>query len=237
MLAADGLEPSMNVELRRSGDYPSDDLGFLKRTHPLRGRAFGKLVYMADSIMMPMRQPGFGMHPHVNVEVISYVVDGALTHRDSAGNVGIVPAGAFQRITAGTGVEHDESNRTDAPLRMFQIWFAPSVPNVEPNYAVIETAGKTRAGAFTPVIRTGGEEGALDINADASISVGRFDDGQPIDVDVPAGRAALVYAVIGGAMWNGQAIETRDQMRVHGPARLALRSVGASELLLIESAA
>ncbi len=228
---------SQNIQVRRKQDYPHDDLGFLQRIHPLRGAPFGRLIYMADSIMQPMREPGFGMHPHVNVEVISYVVDGALSHRDSAGNNGIVPAGAFQRITAGTGVEHDESNRTDAPLRMFQIWFAPRVQNVEPSYATIETAGKTQAGTFYPVIRGDGADHALSINADASISLGHFGDGDPIDIEVAPGRTALIYAVTGGASWNAGSIDAQDQIRVHGPANILLSSVGVSELLLIESAA
>jgi redox-sensitive bicupin YhaK (pirin superfamily) len=87
--------------------------------------------------------------------VVSYVVDGLLTHRDSAGNIGTVPAGAFQRITAGTGIEHDESNRTDRPLRMFQIWFTPDQLDVQPSYATIETAGRVPSGTFLPVIGSG----------------------------------------------------------------------------------
>jgi hypothetical protein len=236
MLSPANATVSSAIEVRRSSSYPSDDLGFLQRTHPLRGRPLGQLVYVADSVMQPMRTPGFGMHPHRNLEVISYVVDGALTHRDSAGNVGEVPAGAFQRITAGTGIEHDESNRTGAALRMFQIWFAPTVEDVEPSYAVIETAGRLRADAFTSVIAAGSADGSLDINADASISVGCFADGRSIEVLVESGRAALLYVVDGGASWDGGSLDARDQLRISGPAELTLRSKGQTELLLIESA-
>jgi hypothetical protein len=237
VIASPDIEASDRVEVRRQADYPSDDLGFLQRTHPLRGRPFGQLVYMADSVMQPMKRPGFGMHPHVNVEVISYVAKGSLTHRDSAGNGGIVPVGAFQRITAGTGIEHDESNRTDAPLRMFQIWFASAVPDVAPNYAIIETAGRTTPDAFTPVIASGGPGGALDINAEASIAVGRFAPDKPIGVEVGSGRVALLYVVDGAASWDRGSLDARDQLRLRGPARLTLRSTAQSELLLIESAA
>ena len=236
MLSPANATVSSAIEVRRSSSYPSDDLGFLQRTHPLRGRPLGQLVYVADSVMQPMRTPGFGMHPHRNLEVISAVVDGALTHRDSAGNVGEVPGGALQRITAGTGIEHDESNRTDAALRMFQIWFTPTVENVEPNYAVIETADRLLTDAFTPVIATGGPAGTLDINADASISVGRFADDRPIEVQVESGRVALLYLVDGSASWDDGALDARDQLRIAGPAHLTLRSKGQSELLLIESA-
>lgn len=196
MLASTEILNAGRVEVQRRADYPNDDLGFLQRIHPLRGRAFGQLVYMADSIMQPMCGPGFGMHPHANVEVISYVVDGELTHRDSAGNVGIVPAGGFQRITAGTGILHDESNRTSRPLRMFQIWFAPAKKDVAPSYASIETAAQEDPNGFMPVIKPGGK-GALDINADASISLGRFESGEAIEAVVPAGRNALLYMVEG----------------------------------------
>ncbi len=229
--------PSTYREIRRRTDYPSDDLGFLQRTHPLRGSAFGQLVYMADSIMQPMRRPGFGMHPHVNVEVVSYVLDGELTHRDSAGNVGVVAAGAFQRITAGTGIAHDESNRTDAPLRMFQIWFEPAEKDVEPSYATVETAGTLPKNAFMRVIGQKDGGSALDINADASISLGRFTASHPVAVEIDAGRAALLYVVRGGIAGDGVALDSQDQLRVSGPARLSLRSIDETELLLIESAA
>lgn len=225
-----------SIELRRRESYPNDNLGFLQRKHPLRGRPFGQLVYMADSIMQPMVKPGFGMHPHVNVEVISYVVDGDLTHRDSAGNVGVVPAGGFQRITAGTGILHDESNKTDKPLRMFQIWFAPEKIDVAPSYATVESEPLLRVGAFAEVIGPGGG-GALALNADASISVGRFQPGASIDIDVPEGRAALLYVVEGSASWAGQDLRQQDQLRIAGGQRVALEASGPSLLLLIESAA
>ncbi len=225
---------SRTVEIRRRVSYPSDDLGFLQRTHPLRRQPFGQLVYMADSIMQPMRRPGFGMHPHVNVEVVSYVVDGELTHRDSAGNVGIVPAGGFQRITAGTGIEHDESNRTDQPLRMFQIWFAPTVLNAEPGYETIETAGTIVEGAFNPVI--GSAPSALGINADATISLAKLGDGKELEIEVPAGRAALLYVVEGAVALQDAGLDRQDQARVVGPAALKVVGLEAADLLLIESA-
>lgn len=225
---------SQTVEIRRRVGYPSDDLGFLQRTHPLRRQPFGQLIYMADSIMQPMKRPGFGMHPHVNVEVVSYVVDGELTHRDSAGNVGIVPAGGFQRITAGTGIEHDESNRTDRPLRMFQIWFEPTVLNAEPGYETIETAGTIAEGAFKPVI--GSAPGALGINADASISLAKLGEGNGLEIEVPAGRAALLYVVKGAVALKDAGLDRQDQARVVGPATLEVVGLEAADLLLIESA-
>lgn len=224
------------VELRRHESYPSDNMGFLQRKHPLRGKPFGQLVYMADSIMQPMVKPGFGMHPHVNVEVISYVVDGDLTHRDSAGNVGIVPAGGFQRITAGTGIEHDESNKTDKPLRMLQIWFAPDALDVAPSYATVESEPLLRDGAFAEVIGSGGG-GPLGLNADASIAVGRFQPGASIDIDIPAGRAALLYVVEGSASWGGETLRQQDQLRIAGGQRLTIGAADPSLLLLIQSSA
>ena len=223
------------VELRRHESYPSDDLGFLQRRHPLRGKPLGQLVYVADSVMQPMVKPGFGMHPHVNVEVVSYVVDGELTHRDSSGNVGIVPAGGFQRITAGTGIKHDESNRTDTPLRMFQIWFAPERMDVQPSYDMIESGRLMRDGAFVKLIGQN-DAAALDLNADASISLGRFQTGSKGDIEVPHGRAALLYVVEGSAEWTGQTLRRQDQLRISGRQKIALETSGPTLLMLIESA-
>jgi quercetin 2,3-dioxygenase len=225
------------VELRRHESYAHDNLGFLQRMHPLRGRPFGRLVYMADSVMQPMDKPGFGMHPHVNVEVISYVHDGELTHRDSAGNLGTVPAGGLQRITAGTGIEHDESNRTGKPLRMFQIWFEPATMDVAPSYAVLDAAARLGAGRFVTMMRRGGSGGALDVNADASISLGQFGANQKAVVTVGADRAALLYVVEGAAASQGQALRRQDQLRIIGPQTVELQTDSDSLLMLIESAA
>lgn len=222
------------IEVRRRAAYPGDDLGFLQRTHPLRGRPFGQLVYMADSVMQPMRRPGFGMHPHANVEIVSYVVDGELTHRDSAGNVGVVPAGALQRITAGTGIEHDESNRTDRPLRMFQIWFAPRVIDVEPGYATVETAGRLPDAGLLQAI--GNRPGALGINADASVSLGRLRAGERLEIEAGPDRALLLYLVEGHAVLGSEALARQDQARVLGPARVEIAALASTDLLVIESA-
>ena len=224
-------------ELRGHESYPSDNLGFLQRKHPLRGRPFGRLVYMADSVMQPMDKPGFGMHPHVNVEVISYVLDGELTHRDSAGNLGTVPAGGLQRITAGTGIEHDESNRTGKPLRMFQIWFAPEAMDVAPDYAVLDAASRLEVGRFVTMMQRGGSDGVLGVNADASIALGRFEAKQKAVVTVAADRAALLYMVEGAATSLGDALRRQDQLRILGPQTVELHTDSDSLLMLIESAA
>jgi redox-sensitive bicupin YhaK (pirin superfamily) len=234
------------VELRQHEGYPHDDLGFLQRMHPLRGKPFGRLVYMADSVMQPMNRPGFGMHPHVNLEVISYVLGGELTHRDSAGNVGRVPAGGLQCITAGTGIEHDESNRTDKPLRMFQVWFAPDAMNVAPRYATLDAETCLRNGEFVEVVRPRGAgsapglpgpEAALAVNADASMSLGRFSAGQQAVVQATAGRATLLYVVEGSASLGNAALRRQDQLRLTGPQVLGLLVEADSLLMLIESAA
>lgn len=225
------------LRLIRHEGYPKDDLGFLQRTHPLRGQPFGQLVYMADSIMQPMLKPGFGMHSHENVEVVSYVHDGELTHRDNAGHSGTVGAGSFQRITAGTGIAHDESNQTAHPLRMFQIWFAPTRFDVAPDSAVVDTMSVAQTHRFTTVLNPEGHGDAATINADATLSVGRFDDGDDIDLNVGANRAVLLYVVDGLVKVAGETLRARDQLRLSEPTELVGRSGPATTLLLIDSAA
>jgi hypothetical protein len=225
------------IEIKRHESYPSDDLRFLQRTHPLRGAPFGRLVYVADSIMQPMRTPGFGMHPHANVEVVSYVVDGELTHQDSQGNVGVVPPGGFQRITAGTGIRHDESNRTSTPLRMFQIWFEPAALDVSPDYDVISSEPLMRPNAFATIMSPTGGSAAMPVNADATISVGRFAAGKTASIDVGEGRAALLYLVEGSATWDGTLLHRQDQLRLWGATFVQLVPTEDSLFLWIESAA
>jgi len=222
------------LDVRRRATYPRDDLGFLQRTQPVRGQSFGQLVYMADSVMRPMRRAGFGMHPHANVEIVSYVVDGELTHRDSAGNTGVVAQGGFQRITAGTGLEHDESNRTDRPLRMFQIWFAPTVLNAKPGYATIGMDESPPSGSMRQMI--GNDPGALEINADATISLGRVDAGDRMVVQAEPHRATLLYIVSGRLSVGNEELGSQDQIRATAPTRLEITGLEASDFLLIESA-
>jgi quercetin 2,3-dioxygenase len=120
---------------------------------------------------------------------------------------------------------------------MFQIWFEPEAMNVAPSYAVLDAAARLEAGRFVTMMRSGGSDGALDVNADASIALGRFAAGQQAVVPVAAGRAALLCVVEGSASVGETVLRRQDQLRLTGTQALNLHMGADSLLMLIDSAA
>ena len=160
--------------IRRSGSRGQANFGWLQSKHSF---SFGNyydhkhmgvsvLRVINDDLVMPGK--GFDTHGHRDMEIISYVIEGALKHKDSTGNEYVVPAGDVQRMSAGRGVMHSEFNSsTTERVKFLQIWIEPDKLGIEPSY---EQKSMTQKGPLTPLVNPKGEEGALSINQDASIS-------------------------------------------------------------------
>lgn len=135
---------------------------------------FGALRVLNDDRIAPTR--GFGMHPHRDMEIVTYVLEGALAHRDSMGNGSIVRAGDVQRMSAGTGIVHNEYNASrDAPLHLLQIWLLPVEPGGRPGYQEARFTDADKRGRLRLVASPDGRDGAVTVRADASIYAGLVD--------------------------------------------------------------
>jgi redox-sensitive bicupin YhaK (pirin superfamily) len=196
--------------------------------------AFGRLrVWNDDQIAAGT---GFGAHPHRNMEIITFVRQGAITHQDDTGNEGRTQAGDVQVMHAGTGITHAELNKEAEPTRIFQIWIEPDQLNVKPGWEAREFP---RAwGEGLQVLASGRPTDkathALPLYADAALLVGKLATGERVSYALPAGRAAYLVAASGEIKVNGQTAAARDGVALRDEPHIEIEASRAAEILLVD---
>ncbi len=179
---------------------------------------------------------GFEMHPHREMEIVTYVREGAITHRDSTGNVGRTVAGDVQVMHAGTGIRHSEHNLERDPTRIFQIWLLPNRAGVTPGWATRRFPGQA-AGQLV-VLADGRQEPspeALPLYADAAVLAGRLEGGQSLRHAFDPTRLGYLVAVDGAVTLNGLRLEPRDGAVIAGEAALEIRAEAPAGLVLVDA--
>ncbi|HSU06664.1 MAG TPA: pirin family protein [Acetobacteraceae bacterium] len=196
----------------------------------------GKLRVWNDDEIAP--GTGFDPHPHKEMEIITYVRQGAITHRDSLGNEGRTEAGDVQVMHAGTGIVHAENNRESAPTRLFQIWVLPDQHGVAPGWDMRRFP--KAAGGGLEVLASGRAQdaggAALPLYADAALLAGTLSAGQTVHVPMAAGRVGYLVPATGAVTVNGVAVGTRDGAMVANETVLAITATEPSELVLMDVA-
>ncbi len=202
---------------------------------------FGALRVLNDDIVQP--GSGFPPHPHRDMEIVSYVLRGELTHQDNMGNRETLGRGSVQYMTAGTGVVHSEFNEGgDGNLRFLQTWILPDKPNREPRYGSRQFAPEKRRNAWLTVVSADGRDDSVLISQDASIQVAELDAGKDIQSEIGAGRLTyLVLAegeakVLDGA-GNEIAMGERDALAITGPETVSIHAGTDAHLFRVETAA
>lgn len=181
-------------------------------------------------------QAGFPPHSHDNMEIITYVREGAITHKDSMGNVGRTEAGDVQVMSAGTGVTHSEYNLEDGLCLLFQIWILPRERNVAPAWDQRQFPKGDRSGTFNVLASGFGDEGALSINADARVLGATIAAGTTAHYDLaPRNHAYLVIAG-GRVRIDGTEYGARDGIAIHGEGTLGIEAIEDAELVMVDSA-
>ncbi len=180
---------------------------------------------------------GFGTHPHRDMEIISYVLDGGLEHRDSIGNGSVIRPGEVQRMSAGTGVFHSEYNASkQAPVHFLQLWIVPERRGIAPSYEQRAFPEHERSGALRLVVDPDGRAGALRINADARLYSGLLAAGQRAEHRVEPGRHAWVQVARGRVELGGEVLEAGDGAATGEAGTLALSGVEDAEVLVFDLA-
>jgi redox-sensitive bicupin YhaK (pirin superfamily) len=234
------------IDIRPFPSLGGADFGWLKARHhfsfghyndPAR-MGWGKLrVWNDDEIAAGT---GFDPHPHRDMEIITYVREGAITHRDNMGNEGRTEAGDVQIMSAGTGVVHSEYNLEPTVTKIFQIWIIPDRRGAKPNWGA-KTFPKAGRDARFEVLAGGrdgdAEAGALPINADAAVMAATLAKGQELRQLLPPGRAAYLVPAKGSVTVNGQALTERDGAAIHGEEEIVIVANDEAELVLVEVAA
>jgi redox-sensitive bicupin YhaK (pirin superfamily) len=205
------------------------------RYHDPRYVGFGDLLVINEDRVAP--GGGFGTHGHSDMEIISYVVTGALEHRDSIGTASVIRPGEVQRMSAGTGVRHSEFNHSkDEPVHFLQIWIKPEREGLAPGYEQREFAEAERRGRLRLVASRGGRDDSVTIHQDAEVYAATLGANEEVSYEPRAGRRAWAQVIKGALELNGVELRAGDGAAVSEEPRLVLRAVEPSELLLFDLA-
>lgn len=180
---------------------------------------------------------GFGAHPHQNMEIITYIIDGELSHRDSTGTEATIKQDDVQRMSAGTGVVHSEYNNSDAPVHLLQIWIMPEATGLKPSYEDRTFPRLQKQDRLRLIASYDGRDGSTRINQDASVYASLLSSGKTVDLDLAPGRYAWVQLVKGELEVNGTTLKKGDGAAISDEKKLTLASVGgngAAEFLLFD---
>jgi redox-sensitive bicupin YhaK (pirin superfamily) len=200
--------------------------------HDPQWMGYRSLRVINDDLVLP--GVGFGKHPHHDMEIISYVMSGAVEHKDSMGNGRVIRAGEFQYMAAGTGVEHSESNpsKTEA-LRALQIWIQPDAKGVKPRYEEKNFANAP-TGKFNLVASKSGRDGSIAIHQDADLSFAKLEAGQKVAQALAKGRHAWVHIAEGEVKVNGKKLSGGDAAAIDNESAIELVAEKPSQVLLFD---
>ncbi len=178
---------------------------------------------------------GFGMHGHRDMEIITYVLEGALEHRDSLGTGSVLRPGEFQRMSAGTGIRHSEFNPSPTePVHLYQIWLLPEQKGLAPSYEQKAFPEAERRGRLRLVASPDAQDGSLLIHQDARVYLSTLDADQEIEHELKPGRHAWLQVLRGSVALNGQLLETSDGAAITGERAVSVRATAPSEIMLFD---
>ncbi len=231
------------LTLRKSRDRGYADHGWLKSMHSFsfasyydpRHMGWGNLRVINEDRIAP--GTGFGTHGHRDMEIVSYVLSGALAHKDTMGNARSIPPGDVQRMSAGTGVEHSEFNdAAGAETHFFQIWIEPKARDIAPGYEQKAFADAEKRGRLRLVASPDGAEGSVTIHADAALYAGLLDGNEVATLPLDPARKGYVHVVRGAVQVNGQALAAGDAALIEGESQLRLDHALDAEVLVFDLA-
>jgi quercetin 2,3-dioxygenase len=182
---------------------------------------------------------GFGMHPHRDMEILTYVINGELSHRDSMGRGATLKRNDVQRMSAGTGILHSEMNRSQKPVHLLQIWLLPEAEGLKPSYEDRTFAPEEKQNRLRLIASHDGREGSTTINQDASVYASLLDAGKTLETELTPGRHAWVQLIGGQLDVNGTKLKEGDGAAISGETVLRITSTGgngAAEFLLFDLA-
>ncbi len=232
------------VTLRRAQDRGHANHGWLDSWHSFsfadyhdpRHMGVGNLRVINEDRIAP--GTGFGTHGHRDMEIISYVLDGALAHKDSMGNEAHIVPGEVQRMSAGTGVRHSEHNHASGQATHFlQIWILPDEAGGAPGYEQKYFDPALKRGKLALVASPDGAEGSVSMRADAKLYAGLFDGAESLNQAIDPARPHYVHLVRGVLTVNGQALQAGDAVTLRGESELRLGEGRQAEVLVFDLAA
>ncbi|MGF6757641.1 pirin family protein [Paraburkholderia sp. GAS42] len=194
---------------------------------------FSDLLVINDDRVAPAR--GFGKHPHRDMEIFSYVLEGALEHADTMGTGSVIRPGDVQLMSAGTGVAHSEYNHSKSePVHFMQIWIAPSTKDAEPRYQQKHFSADDKRGTLRLIISPDGANDSLEVRQDARVYAGLFDGEETARLELPADRFAYMHVARGSVTVNGTRLTEGDGARVRHETALKFADGDNAEVLVFD---
>ena len=231
------------IKVRKAGERGNFNFGWLDTYHTFsfgdyfdpRFMGFRSLRVINEDFVSPGR--GFPTHPHRDMEIITYILSGALEHKDSMGTGSVIRPGEVQRMSAGTGVTHSEYNHSpDESVHLLQIWITPGEFEIRPGYEQKEFAEDEKRGRLRLVASPAGEDGSVTIHQDARLYATLLDAGQSVTHKITAGRHAWVQVARGAVEVNGVALFQSDGAAVSDEVEIRIAGVEPSEVLVFDLA-
>ncbi len=229
------------IEMRRSSDRGYADHGWLKSFHSFSfagyrdpaHMGFGPLIVINEDRIAP--GTGFGTHGHRDMEIVSYVLDGALAHRDSMGNGSVIRPGDVQRMSAGRGVQHSEFNHEQqGETHFLQIWIEPAVRGIDPGYEEKHFDASAKRGRLRLVASSDGRDGSVRIHQNASVYAGLFDGDEAATLQVAAGRRIYVHVARGSVQVDGQRLDAGDAAKITEQTSIRIDAGVQAEVLVFD---
>ena len=231
------------IEIRKSEDRGRADHGWLRSYHTFsfadysdpENMGFGHLRVINEDRIQP--GTGFGTHGHRDMEIISYVLEGALAHKDNMGNGSTIVPGDVQLMSAGKGVLHSEFNHArDEVTHFLQIWIEPNVSGIPPSYEQKRFDAESKRGRLRLVVSPDGRDGSVTIHQDAHLYAGLLDGSDRAVQKLQPGRRAYVHVARGRLTVNGQPLEAGDALKATDTAEIVLQQGEGAEVLLFDLA-
>jgi len=232
------------ITIRRAQERGHFDHGWLDTYHTFSFADYFDSKFMGFRSLRVINddtvagQQGFGTHGHADMEIISYVVSGELTHKDSTGGGGVLYPGDVQHITAGTGVRHSEFNDSNSPTRFLQIWILPEKRGLTPSYEQTYFKEEERTNALRLIAAKDQQDGALKINQDVKLYASLLEPGKSVSFDVAKGRYGWIQVANGSLTVNGKELKKGDGAAISEESKIEITSTddATAEFLLFDLA-
>lgn len=231
------------IRLRYAQDRGASDLGWLQSKHTFSFGEYHDPEQIGFESLRVINEDrvkagqGFGTHPHADMEIISYVLSGALEHKDSLGNGSIIKPGDVQRMSAGTGVTHSEFNPSqDESVHFLQIWFLPDEKGAAPSYEQKTFSPQDKLGEFRLVASKSGRDGSVSLHQDVDMSVALLNDTKPLSYALADNRCAWIHLARGSVTVNGETLKAGDGAAVTNEPELRFQDGEDAEILVFDMA-
>ena len=229
------------ITIRRANDRGHADHGWLNSYHTFSFASYHDRNHTGFRSLRVINEDrvaagqGFGTHAHADMEIVSYVLEGSLEHKDSMGNGEVLKPGEFQRISAGTGITHSEFNPSSTETSHFyQIWLFPKSKGIEPSYEQKRFEDSELRNISCLVASPDGRKGSLTIHQDASIFLSRLDNGATLNFELATGRYAWLQVLRGSVTINGVAMVTGDGAAIEKERKLDVLATSQAETMLFD---